>query len=488
MERYKKLVLLHSNDMHGDLLAEDVGGRLVGGVSLLSGYVQKTRGENENTLYCIAGDMLQGSLIDLEFKGLSTIDVMNLLRPDVASLGNHETDYGLSHLLFLERCARFPILNANLFIKHPLTRIFKPCEIFETGGMKIMFIGIITREILAGIRADNLLSNLVDVEDAAAEVGRICNAYRKTDIDLTVLLTHIGFEEDKKLAALLDPEWGVDVIIGGHSHTVLERPEEVNGILIAQAGVGTDQIGRFDMTVDTDTNTVAEYEWSLVPIDGEHCPDDPAIERIIERYKTQTDDKYSRILCRFPRKLTHPARNRETELGGLFADALKEMLGVDIVLFGSGSIRQEYAEPVLSQGDLMALMPFDDKIYQLKLSGKQLKKILLHVFREEAFTGGHTEFFQISRGARVVYRRSGREIGEFAIGGEPVSDDAVYRTSVTGYHLKNCAASFGLPMEELRANGKETTLSTSVYDVLTEYFTDHPNPAEPETGRIVIGC
>ena len=96
----KKLTILHSNDLHGDFLAENVDDRLIGGVSRLSGYVNRTRGEEANTIYCIAGDMFRGSVIDSEFRGVSTIEIMNMLSPDVVAIGNHETDYGIAHLLF----------------------------------------------------------------------------------------------------------------------------------------------------------------------------------------------------------------------------------------------------------------------------------------------------------------------------------------------------------------------------------------------------
>ena len=92
MEKEEKLVLLHSNDMHGDFLAETKGSKQVGGVSLLSGYIKKTRAENPNTLFAIAGDMFRGSIIDSEYLGLSTIDLMNMLSPDVMAVGNHEVD------------------------------------------------------------------------------------------------------------------------------------------------------------------------------------------------------------------------------------------------------------------------------------------------------------------------------------------------------------------------------------------------------------
>ena len=124
----KKFTILHSNDMHGDFLAEIKKGKkeLIGGLALLSGYINKVRQEEENVLYVISGDMLQGSLIDSEWKGLSTIEIMNWLAPDVVTVGNHEIDYGLPHLLFLEKVATFPIVNANLYIRKNQKRLFHP--------------------------------------------------------------------------------------------------------------------------------------------------------------------------------------------------------------------------------------------------------------------------------------------------------------------------------------------------------------------------
>ena len=85
----------------------EIDQNLVGGVSLLSGYVSKVRHEEENVLYAIAGDMFRGSIIDSEFHGISTIQIMNMLAPDIVTVGNHEVDYGVAHLLFLEKCAEF---------------------------------------------------------------------------------------------------------------------------------------------------------------------------------------------------------------------------------------------------------------------------------------------------------------------------------------------------------------------------------------------
>ena len=181
MKNLKKLTILHSNDMHGDFLAERIDERLVGGVSLLSGYVNKVRREEKNVIYAIAGDMFRGSVIDSEYKGTSTIGIMNLMGPDVATIGNHEVDYGLAHLLFLEKCADFPIINANLHIKSNGRRMFRPFWIAHIDGMKILFIGIITEEVLAATKTDELIGSFVDIGEAAREVGNFCNAYNAID-------------------------------------------------------------------------------------------------------------------------------------------------------------------------------------------------------------------------------------------------------------------------------------------------------------------
>ena len=304
MKNLKKLTLLHSNDLHGDFLAEKVDEKLIGGVSRLSGYVNKVCNEEKNVIYTISGDMFRGSLVDSEFQGLSTIEIMNMLAPDVVTVGNHEADYGLAHMLFIEKCAAFPIINANMYIKYISKRLFNSHYIKEVDGMRILFIGILTEEVLKNTKSEGLVGTLIDIQDAIEEVSKICDAYRTEDIDMTILLTHIGIEEDKKLAAALDPACGVDIIIGGHSHTLLSEPVVIAGIPIVQAAIGTDQIGRFDIMVDTDNNCIDSYTWKCIPVTEENCPQDEALEKVVIEYKDFTDQKYGRILARFPRAYT----------------------------------------------------------------------------------------------------------------------------------------------------------------------------------------
>ena len=481
----KKLTLLHSNDLHGDFLAEQVDDKLVGGVSMLSGYINQVRQTEKNVIYAIAGDMFRGSIIDSEYKGISTIEIMNALAPDIATVGNHELDYGIPHLLFIEKCAQFPIINANLFIKTNHARLFPPCYIMELDGMKILFIGIITDAVLAQTKQDHLIGSFIGIEEAAREVGRICNTYNRIDIDFTVLLTHIGFEADKELAAMLRPEWGVDLIIGGHSHTLMEQPCVVNDILIAQAGVGTDQIGRFDIVVNTDTNSIESYKWQCIPINDKYCPVDEQIENLIRKYKNATDQKYTRVITRFSCPLTHPQRNTETALGNLFTDVFKNSLGIDIMLLGSGSIRGEKLGPIVDYGGLVEIFPYDDGVYMLKVDGRTFRQMMHYMLRDDAFLGT-TEFYQLSQGLKLAYSRSCREIVSLTYQGAEMADDAIFTVGLQNYHYCNFESFFGVSFEHVKTFGTPKMISTSCLDILAEYLNSHKAVRQDVEGRLMI--
>ncbi|MBQ2277544.1 MAG: 5'-nucleotidase C-terminal domain-containing protein [Clostridia bacterium] len=484
MKNIRHLTLLHSNDLHGDFLAEPMGDTFVGGISMLSGYIRHVRRTEENVLYSISGDIFRGSVIDTEYLGVSTIEMLNLLSPDVVTIGNHEIDYGIAHLLFIEKCADFPIINANLYIKMNGKRLFTPCRIAETGGMRVLFLGLITEDVMAQAKQD-VIGSFIETRDAVREIGRICNAYRTLDIDCTVLLTHMGFEEDRRLANMLDPAWGIDIILGGHSHTVMEQPVIENGILIAQAGTGTDSVGRFDLAIDTDRNRIDSFTWQFVPITAETCERDPEIEKIVDKYRSVTDAKYQRLVTRFRHALTHPERNRETELGNLFADIFRESLGVDVMLLGSGSIRSNELGPRVEYGGLRETFPFDDSVYMFKADGAQLRHMLRYMLRDEAFRG-HTEFYQVSEGIRAVYSKRAQNFTEFSYFGRPVTDGQLFTVGIQSYHYANIGKFLDITYAELEKYQKPRVVSTSCLDIIDEYLSAHPILESGIEGRIIV--
>lgn len=483
----EKLVLLHSNDMHGDFLAESKDGNDEGGVSLLSGYIKEVREKEQNTIYAIAGDMFRGSIIDSEYKGFSTIELMNFLAPDIATLGNHEVDYGLAHLLFLEKCAKFPIVNANMYVKTNHARLFNPYKILNVNGLNVLFIGIITDEVLASTRSEEIIGTFVDVWDAAKQVGVIIDNYKTTKIDLTVLLTHIGFDKDQELARLMNPDWGVDLIIGGHTHTYMDEPCVINGIPIVQVGVGTDQIGRFDITIDTDEHKMIDYKWQCLPINSKLCKKDEILEDVLKSYKNETDRKYSRIITNFMRPLTHPNRYQETELGNLFADLLQVDSSFDVMLYASGSIRVKSLGPIVQYQDLKECLPYNGAIYMLEVTGKQFRHMMKYMLRDEALApGAHSEFYQVSKGVKMVYSKSRHEFEEFSLNGNEIRDDDMIKVAIQDYHYNNFDEFFDVPLAEVLANKKARVVITDDFSIFEELLCSMNQVDAKIEGRITI--
>jgi 5'-nucleotidase / UDP-sugar diphosphatase len=479
----KKFTILHSNDMHGDFQAEIQGkeGKLIGGLSLLSSYINKVRQEEENVFYVIAGDMVQGSLIDSEFKGISTMEIMNFLAPDVVALGNHEFDYGLPHLLFLEKMANFPIVNANLYIKKYHKRLMQSHLILKKAGFDILFTGIITEKVMDALKQDELISSFVNLEEASREVEKIANTYKNDDIDLTIILTHIGYESDLELAKLITPKAGVDIIIGGHSHTILDKPAIVNDILIVQAGVGTDQIGRLDITVDDDTNKIVDYNWRLIPIDNNLAEPDIELEKFISDFQASVDTKYSAIVGKTATQLTHPTREIETSLGNLVADVFAERAECDVALVGSGSIRSKAIGPIITIKDLHSCFPFNDSISKHTVNGQQIRTIFNHVMRPEN-RNGEGECYQINSKVKAVYDDKQHTLLTLKINDTEVSPEKHYTICLQGYHYKNALAYLNQSQTQL---GNPKIISTSTQDVIEEYLRNNQNIKKQVEGRII---
>jgi 5'-nucleotidase len=359
-----------------------------------------------------------------------------------------------------------------------------PYLILKKAGLDILFTGVITEKVMDTIKQDELISSFVTLEEASREVGKICNAYKNDDIDLTILLTHIGFESDVQLAKLLRPEWGIDIIIGGHSHTILDQPAKVNNILIAQAGVGTDQIGRFDIVVDDDTNSIIDYKWQLIPIDNNLAEPDQKLREYIFSFQETIDRKYNTIVCKLAQTLTHPRREIETSLGNLIADAFADVAECDVMLVGSGSIRMNELGPFVPLKDLLTCFPYDDTLTRYTISGSKMKKIFSHIMRTEN-RNREGECYQVNCKVKAEYSDLLHELVSLTINGDIVSDIEYYTLCLQGYHFKNAASYLNITQEEILESGKTRVISTSAQEVLEEYLRNHQNIQRKVEGRLV---
>jgi 5'-nucleotidase len=283
---------------------------------------------------------------------------------------------------------------------------------------------------------------------------------------------------------MLDPDWGVDLIIGGHSHTILEEPGQENGVLIVTAGVGTDQIGRLDIVVDDDLNKIVEWDWQLVEIEPGIAEPDHDLEQFIASFQAVVDRKYNVLVGKLARKLTHPLREIETELGNLMADCFAQAAECDVMLLGSGSVRVEELGPRVTLGDMTACFPYDDTLTNYTVSGEALRQIFAHIMRN-ANRDGEGECYQVNAGVRAVHDDSNDSLVSLEIDDESVCDEDTYTVCLQGYHANNAEANLGIGLVETEDDGVVRVVATSAQDVFEEYLRANQNADAKVEGRLV---
>ncbi|MDI9604356.1 MAG: metallophosphoesterase [Bacteroidota bacterium] len=225
----KQLVILHTNDTHSRIEPLPETDRYtpgLGGVERRANYIDEVRRENRQVLLFDAGDFLQGTPYYNLFKGKVEVETMNLMKYDAVTLGNHEFDYGLEMLEKVVRAAHFPIVSSNYdFSETVLAGLIHPFLILKKGGVRIGVMGI-NIQPQGLITANNYkgMKYLDPVTSANEMAKRLREEHR---CDLVICLSHLGYTADRELAA---ESRGIDLILGGHSHTHMTKPVVVNDL------------------------------------------------------------------------------------------------------------------------------------------------------------------------------------------------------------------------------------------------------------------
>jgi len=239
-------------------------------------------------------------------------------------------------------------------------------------------------------------------------------------------------------------------------------------------------IGRFDITVDDDTNNIVNYSWQLIPIDSAHAPKDEELEKFINTYKETVDKKYSTIITKFVKKLDHHTRLEETELGNLFADIFKERADVDIGIVGSGSIRSKELGPVVTLGDIVACFPFKDTVQKFTVSGAALKR-MFSKFMSNENRELQGECYQVSKGVKAIYNRTADKLVSLSLNGKEIVDDKQYSVCLQGYHYANLNKFLNMDESEI-SNYK--LVATAQTDIIEEYLRAHQMLNSKVEGRL----
>jgi 2',3'-cyclic-nucleotide 2'-phosphodiesterase (5'-nucleotidase family) len=354
-----RLTIVFMNDTHTHLYPwkNPENGWEYGGAARWATIIKNIRSEAGDVLFLHAGDMFVGSddnylagkipnwerLPGYGYRGLLEIPVFKKLGLDAACFGNHEFDYGLYWNRHLFKDASFDLLAANLTMRPvPATTVFepthfKPYAVYDIGGVKVGVIGMATDEFIK--------TNQIKLGDPAAAALPLVEQL-KSECDVTVVLSHLGVDRDQELAAAVP---GIDVIVGGHTHTYLEQPLVVNGTIITQTRCYGQFVGRLDLEYQGGNLVSSEYK--LIPADFS-VPEDPEIRAWLDERRITLN--LSSALAASP--VSSPTA---PSLGSYAAQIIAGQFSADAVLIKSGLFKGGLpAGPVSAKDFFNALWPY----------------------------------------------------------------------------------------------------------------------------------
>lgn len=424
------ITVLHVNDVHARMepFAPATDAPLVGGMANIAAKVFAIREEQPGKVLVLsAGDMIHGTNIANLFGGRPMIEAMNLIGFDAMALGNHEFNYGQEALLALQEKALFPFLGAN--ITNPDGQPYvKPYIIKEINNIKVAILGFSPQETPIAAHPKNVegmtFADPIETAKQLVKIPEIQNA------DLIMALTHIGAEIDRKLAAAV-PE--IDVIVGGHSHTIIDQAEKIGNTIYVQTGEYGQYLGRLDLTISNGQVVASNYK--LLPVDTSLTPV-AGVQALIDNYNAGLKDMMSTVVGETYTDLDgarENVRTRETNLGNFIADLMRQAVGADIALENGGGIRASIPKGEVTIGDIYTVLPFDNTLVLIEATGEQIWKALeVSVSNYPEQSGG---FLQVS-GLSFVFdpnMPAGQRVVSVTVGGAPLDLAKTYKVALNDF-------------------------------------------------------
>lgn len=378
------LTILHTNDVHAHHAPNADGD---GGEALAASVINQVRAARPNTLLLSAGDTFIGTLFYVLHHGTDSAELMNAMKYDAMTLGNHEFDEGDGNLaLFIEKLT-FPVLAANVDFagSSSLRNKTVPYVILQKGGEKIGVIGLVNPATPEMSRPG---SDLVFNDKLAQVVQTSVDELTKSGVNKIIVLSHNGYQADQDLAQSVN---GVDVIVGGHTHTLLasydtraagpyptkvQNPEK-KPVVVVQAGEYLQFIGRLDVEFDP-KGEIVSFKGEPIALSHYIAPD-PAITTLVDTLfapveaLTKEVIGESAIYLEGDRKV---CRVQECNLGNLITDAMRAETGAQVGLENGGGIRASIKQGQITRGDVLTVLPFGNLVSTLSLSGADLLAVL----------------------------------------------------------------------------------------------------------------
>jgi len=435
------LVVLHTNDVHGQVLPRpatwlrDVQPQPdSGGLSRLATAIERVRRESREQGFALvvvdAGDWFQGTPEGALEQGRSFLAAFSLVGHDALTVGNHEFDHGVDVLLGHLAAVAPPALLANARDEDgALLGGTSAYKVVERGGLRIALVGLCSAETPT---ISHPSTRALTWEDPVVTLARLRHEL-DPQVDLVLPVTHLGVGEDKRLA---EAHPDLPLVVGGHSHSLLREGLRQGGTLIVQAGSSASVVGRVDLWLDARSHRVLEARAGLIELYDEPAADDPArnaaldaaAERLVERSRAAMDV----VIGELPVPLL---RSRDpftsSSSGNLVADVMRARAGADVALQNRGGLRADLPAGPVTRRELFQVLPFDNHLVIVTLRGSELEA-LLRATIEGGETGGST--FELS-GMVLELDRSGGppRLARVLVGGEPLRPAGRYRVATNSF-------------------------------------------------------
>jgi 5'-nucleotidase/UDP-sugar diphosphatase len=440
------LTIIHTNDVHGAYGPYDASQDAVtdGGAARQATVVEQIRAEGGNSILIDGGDRFTGTLFHQQWRGEDSARIMNAMEYDVMVVGNHEFDDGNEVLARFVDALDFPLITANVTFGEDLTDKIQPYTILEVGGQKIGVIGLTPPDtgILSSPGPDVVFN-----ADLAAATQAAVDELTEAGVNKIILLTHIGLPAMLELVPQLS---GVDVVVDGHSHTLLSNAytagedsypvvatdADGNDVYIVQAGSSLRYLGRLNVTWDAEgAVTAASGDTILL---SRFITPDAEVQAIVDELRipitelTSTPIGETSVFLVGDRSV---CRVEECNLGNLVTDALREYSGAQIAITNGGGIRSNVpvggsipddlnlSEPLtVTLGDVLTVFPFGNLVATFDLTGADVIAALENgVSQVESGAG---RFPQVS-GIRFTWDGS-KPAGERIVSVEVLGEDGNY--------------------------------------------------------------
>lgn len=486
----KSIVVLYENDVHC-------------GIEGYAG-IAGMRDAISDTAYVALvsnGDYLQGGTAGAISHGQYIVDIMKHVHYDAVTLGNHEFDYGVPAMIDLLKQIEAPVVCVNLFDMQNKP-VYQPYIIKQMGSKKVAFVGVVTPTALyteeyAFFDAEGKQQHHLSEKDVYRLVQENVNKARKEGADYVIVLSHLGEDENPLNVdshGLIASTTGIDAVLDGHTHSVVPSATVMNKegkpVLVSQTGTKLQNLGKLVITpqgVKT-TEMISRNKFSVMNIE---------VKQATQKVEKQMKELVSREICVsdvdlriLDEKGNQAVRVGETNAGDIVADAYRIITGADFAITNGGGIRTEVKAGNLTYGDIVSLLPYDNYVSLVEITGQQLLDLLKACTQFLPVENG--DFPQVSGMKFTVNVGQGESISNLVILNkntneyEPVDLNKTYVLATIDY----CITGGGL-QGKLKKN-KVLKPNIMIYNqCLIQYVTEKLNShigkeyAEPQ-GRITV--